>query len=96
MRLIKKHELDETVLTEVLGWKWIAFVGVPVKGTDGYPEKQRVRQLFSPKQLKSKQWIKILDQNDGRPATGDEPLAYCYCSSAGPAIPPRVFLLIDD
>ena len=67
------------------GYKWMAFTGIPVRGTEGYPRKQRVRMLMSPEQIDArrnnidaaKEW------SDIQPATGNEPLAYAYCSSGG-------------
>ena len=96
MRIIKKHGLDEVILTQVFGWKWMSFEGIPTRSTKGYPEKCRVRELFSPKQLKSKNWQKYFKEREGREADGSEPLSYSYCSSMGPTPPPRLFILVDD
>lgn len=96
MKVIEKHNLTETVLTQVLGWKWMSYIGTPVKGTFGYPAKQRVRQLFSPNQLKTEGWSEFLEQAEGREADMTEPLDYCYCSSNGAAIPPRIMILVDE
>ena len=57
MRVIENHGLDDIVLTQVLGWKWMSFISVPVRGTEGYPNECRVRQLFPPEQLESQEWI---------------------------------------
>lgn len=96
MRIIEKHNLTNTVLTEVLGWKWMSYVGVPVKGTAGYPAKCRVRKLMSPKTLKSHDWVAFLLTHEGREADMTEPLDYSYCSSQGPERPPQIYLLVDD
>jgi len=96
MRLIKKHDLDELVLTRVLGWKWMSWIDIPERGTPGYPRKMRVRQLLSPKQLKDPKWIRLLEERDARDADGTEPFSYAYGSSAGPAQPPRIMLLVDE
>jgi len=96
VKAITKHDFTERICEEMLGWKWMSFVGTPVRGTDGYPAKCRVRQFLSPKSLKSAGWQEYLAENDGREATGDEPLAYCYCSSCGPECPPRIILLIEE
>jgi len=96
MKVIEKHNLTETVLTQILGWKWMSYIGTPVKGTPGYPAKQRVRQLFSPNQLRTAGWSEVFEQAEGREADMTEPLDYCYCSSAGPAIPPRIMILVDE
>lgn len=96
LKPIQDEEIATAIIIKMLGWKWMSFIGIPTRDTEGYPEKRRVRELFSPKQLKSKQWIDYLSQNEGREADGTEPLSYSYCSSAGPAMPPRLFVLIDD
>lgn len=95
MKVIEKHGLDELILTQVLGWKWLSFIGIPTRDTEGYPAECRVRQLFSPKQLKSKEWQEHLAKCEVRDADGTEPLSYRYCSSMGPARPPRLFILVD-
>lgn len=76
-----KHMLDEELAIRLLGWKWMSFIGTPVKSSPAYPNLVRVRQLMSPKQLESKSWINYFNRTEGREATGDEPLAYTYCSS---------------
>lgn len=76
------------------GFRWMSWVGTPIKGTDGYPKKMRVRQLMSPSQLENPTWQKFLKDNDGREADGSEPLSYDYCSSnCSVAMTPD---LIDD
>ena len=92
MRIIEEHGLDEVILQQVLGWRWMSFVGLPTRDTAGYPKVMRVRQLFSPTQLEDADW---LERYDARDADGTEPRAYCYCSSVGPAVPPRLFILVD-
>jgi hypothetical protein len=71
-------ELDEAVAERIFGWRWMAFEGIPVRYAPGYPQKCRVCQFLPPEQVTS----------DMEPATGDEPLAYRYCSSAGVEVPP--------
>ena len=94
---ILKHDLDEELAIRLLGWKWMSFVSIPVKGTPGYPAQCRVRQLMSAKQLKMKEWQRALDETEGREATGDEPLAYTYCSSGrSDATVPRFTILVDE
>ena len=95
MRIIK-HDLNEELAILLLGWEWISFIGIPVRGTAGYPMKCRVRQLFSANQLKSDRWREFLRENDGAEATGTEPLAYGYCSSGGNCEPlPRFTILVE-
>lgn len=96
MKLIEKHDLHEEIAIRVLGWKWMSFVGIPTKSAEGYPAKRRVRELFSPKMLKSAEWQKYLAENEGREADMTEPLSYCYCSSQGPVVPPRIYLLVQE
>jgi hypothetical protein len=93
MKVIENHGLDEIILIQVLGWKWISFIGIPIKGTEGYPKECRVRQFFPPSQLKA--WKEHLEKHEGRDADGTEPLSY-YGSSQGPGIPPRLLILVDD
>jgi len=96
MRIIEKHGIDELILTQVLGWKWMSFIAIPVRGTEGYPQEMRVRELFSPERLESRDWQKHLANCEGREADGTEPLSYRYCSSVGPESPPRLFILVDE
>lgn len=96
MRIISNHKLDDEILTKVLGWKWMAFDGAPTRGAPDYPKERRVRQLLSPKQLKSKEWKAFLEKRNGGDADGTEPLSYAHCSSQGPTIPPRIFILVDE
>lgn len=72
---------NQVYAVEKLGWRWMSWIGTPVKGTLGYSKKQRVRQLLSPKQLEC--WKRFLAQNEGRKADGSEPLSYAHCSSGG-------------
>jgi hypothetical protein len=95
MRLIENHGMTEEICAKLLGWKWLSYIGAPTRNIACYPRKCRVRQFFSPKQLKSKRWNDYLKQNEVQDATGDEPLAFCYCSEGG-SILPRIILLIDD
>lgn len=79
---------------EVLGFRWMAWDdGTPVKCTPGYPQKQRVRQLLSPRQLEDSRWKEFLEKNGGADADGTEPLAYAYCSTVGIDPPPDI---LDD
>lgn len=96
MKLIEQHGMDEEIAIRVLGWKWMSFVGIPTRGEKDYPAKRRVRELFSPKMLKSKQWQEFLEAHEGREADMSEPLSYRYYSSQGPAVPPRIFLLVQE
>ena len=96
MKIIEQHGIDELILTQVLGWKWMSFVGIPVRGTEGYPQEMRVRELFSPKRLESMDWQRYLANREGNEADGTEPLSYRYCSSVGPERPPRLFILVDE
>ena len=93
---IVEHDINEALAVKLLGWKWISFVGTPVKGTKGYPEKMRVRQLMSPSQLKHPQWIDYFNDNDAKDADMTEPLSYAYCSSMGASQPPRFTILVDE
>jgi hypothetical protein len=73
-----------------LGWEWMSFVDTPAKSCPTYPQEQRVRQFMSPAQLCDARWKIYLEQHEGRPADGTEPLAYCYSSGRGLAMPPDV------
>lgn len=90
-----KHRLDEELAIRLLGWKWISFVGIPVRETPSYPKKTRVRQLFSKSQLEGKDWEEFARKYEAKEATGEEPLAYSYCSSQGPAMLPKFTILVD-
>ena len=83
-KIIEQNQLSAAVAEEFFGWRWMSFVGIPTRDHPGYPAKCRVRQFMSPKSLANKRWIAFFDGADGRGATGDEPLAYTYCSAAGP------------
>lgn len=65
------------------GYKWISWLDIPRKGTPGYPEEIRVRQLMSPGQLNSDRWKAYWAKREGRYAVGSEPLSYAYYSSGG-------------
>lgn len=81
----KKAEVNQLIAMKLFGWKWIAFIGCPVRGTEGYPENCKVRQFVSPELLANKKWKAFFESVGGfTDATGEEPLAYCYCSSRGP------------
>lgn len=96
MKVIEDHNLHDQILTQVLGWKWMSYIGKPCRGTEGYPEDCRVRQLMSPRQLESQKWKDYFAGCEGREADGTEPLSYRYCSSVGPAMPPRILILVDE
>ena len=83
MTMWQTTELDWAIAEEFFGWKWLSFIDTPTKSTPGYPKKTRVRRFFSEGLLDSDAWATWLDDHDRAPATGDEPLAYCYCSSHG-------------
>ncbi len=75
----------------------MAFKGVPVKGTPGYPGWTQVRRLFSREELASKEWQKELAERDATEAKGDEPLAYCYCSSQNaPPEVPKFYIFVES
>lgn len=91
----KPIDIDEFIAEKLLGWKWIAYKGIPVRGTPGYPDQCVVRRFASPQLLANEKWAGILDRSGGyTDATGDEPLAYCYCSSQGPELPPMYELAL--
>lgn len=96
MRVIENHGLDELILTRILGWKWISFIGIPAEGTPGYPGECRVRELISPKDLRSKRMQEYLAARDCRDADGNEPLSSRYCSSMGPPRQVRLLILVDE
>jgi len=83
-KIIEQNQLSAAVAEEFFGWRWWSFVGIPTRDHPGYPAKCRVRQFLPPQSLANKRWIAFFDGADGRGATGDEPLAYTYCSAAGP------------
>lgn len=87
MTYIKPSDLDFVIACELFGWKWMAYHGIPIKGTAGYPAKCRVRQCFPKESQENTDWQQYLATWEGAPATGEEPLAYAYCSSQGPAMP---------
>jgi len=82
-------DLDRAIAQEFFGWKWVAFWGIPIKGTKNYPKKCMVRQFFPPESLENEDWILHFEKNQARKSDGDEPLSYPYCSSCGPAEVPR-------
>ncbi len=91
------HEMTEELAVRLLGWKWMAFDDIPIKGTPGYPAECRVRQLFSAKQLANAKWRKYLEEHNASDATGEEPLSYTYCSSGcNAARLPRFTILVDE
>lgn len=89
-------QLDHAIAERLFGWRWIAFRGMPTNDHPLYDDPVcrggpgiRVRRFMSPEALKSEQWQQYWAEHEGAPATGDEPLAYCYCSSCGPAMVPH-------
>lgn len=92
---ILKHDMHEELAIRLLGWKWVSFVGIPVRGTDGYPTPCRVRQLFSKEQIERETFKTWLRDNQGANASGLEPLSYAYCSSSGPTPLPKFTILVS-
>lgn len=76
-------EWHDHVYAIALGYRWVAWDGIPSKRAPDYPRVQRCRQLLSPAQLASPRWQAFLKKNGGADAVGTEPLAYAYCSSGG-------------
>jgi hypothetical protein len=72
------RELDERVAIELFGWKWLAYLSVPARGTPGYPKKCRVRSLSSPEKVADERWQRYWAREgvDVADATGDEPHEY--------------------
>jgi hypothetical protein len=84
-------EQNHQVAEALFGWKWMSWFGIPTHGTPGYPAKCRVREFMSPKVMASKRWLEHFAAFDGAEATGDEALAYSYCSSQGGECVPSYF-----
>lgn len=78
---------DEEWVYGLLGWKWYAYQGVPVRSAPDYPKEQSVRVFVSPEYATS--WRDFIEQKC-TVATGNEPLAYMYCSSSGAPDPPEL------
>lgn len=81
------RKLDELIAIHLFNWKWMAWVGTPVRSTPGYPKHCRVRQFMPPETYNSHRWRETFAAKEGREATGDEPLSYRYCSSMSLTIP---------
>jgi hypothetical protein len=96
MPKIIKHKLNEELAIKLLGWKWIAFDGIPIRTAPGYPDQCRVRELFSPEEQASKGWQDFFAEHNASDATGDEPLSYAYCSSSGPGRVPQFLIIALD
>ena len=79
---------NEIIAEKLFGWKWIAFIDIPTRDTDGYPKECYVRQFFSKKTLSDETWQGLFLENKARDAKGTEPLSYRYCSSVGPECVP--------
>lgn len=92
------HNCDEEFAVKFLGWKWMSFMTIPIASHPEYGTGKniRCRRLFSPGELKSKGWQEVFAAKDGREATGEEPLAYAYCSSNGPAMVPVFHLFVEE
>lgn len=82
MRPIFPEWYNEIYAIERHGYRWMSFIGIPVRRTPDYPNEQRVRQLLSAEQLEHPRWKEFLEKHEGREADGTEPLSYDYCSSA--------------
>lgn len=95
VKMWQTTDVDYAIAEEFFGWKWLSFLGTPMRDHPDYVtsrngnEHIRVRQFFSPEALKSKRWKEYFVAHDAKPATGEEPLSYAYCSSAGPAMVPH-------
>ena len=83
------QEINERIATELFGWRWVSWVGIPTKGTPHYPAPCRVRQFISPGHITPVAWQQRVDEAGGRDADGTEPLSYRYCSSLGPEMVPE-------
>ncbi len=81
-------DLDEQVARLVFRWKWMSWLGMPAKGTPGYPTECRIQAFVSPETLAAPRWLAFLADRELQVASGDEPLHYWYCSSRGPEYPP--------
>lgn len=81
--------MDEAVAEELFGWKWLAFTCRPTRSHPEYPKEMRVRRFYPPVESLGKQWAAYFKEHPHEPATGDEPLSYCYCSSNGPHMVPH-------
>ena len=91
-----EHDKNQELAVLFLGYKWIAFNGKPVKSHPDYPKDMRVRRLFSPEQLDEPRWADWLKERNAEPATGEEPLSYCYCSSQGFPHVPNFVVMVQD
>lgn len=73
------RDLNVKVAEVVLGWKWVSYLGYPMgysdRATPGGEPKVRVRTCLPATMLADGFWIEFLEQREGGPATGDEPLA---------------------
>ena len=78
---------NEALAVEFMGWKWLAYVGTPVRSHPGYPQKCRIRQLHSPSMMADERWKEFFKRTEVSDADGTEPLHYSYCSSGGCSFP---------
>lgn len=74
------------------GFRWLSFLGRPCCGHPQYEQcraglRIRVRQFFSPQQLRNVEWILWLVRHRAAPAQGTEPLASVYDSSGSRVAP---------
>lgn len=88
------NDIRITVACQIVGWKWVSYLGLPMTSHPQYREARkgkqfeiRIRRLLSPFQVADRDWQKHLTDNDVRDSDGTEPLDYCYCSSGGYAWP---------
>lgn len=81
-------KLDYAVAEDLFGWEWLAYRSRPTRNhPDYYTENATnvlVRRFFPPLRSLDSIWAVWRENKQPVPAKGDEPLAYCYESSAGP------------
>ena len=84
MTTLDKNSPEDLIIAEKLfGWRWMSFASTPVREDSRYPKECRVRQFFSPAVASQERWVNYFATHRGRPAKGDEALAYCYSSRGG-------------
>jgi hypothetical protein len=97
-------EQVERIAIHCFGWKWMAWPGRPIKSHPEYAtgSKIMVRTFLSPEQQQRLEtepnWVDFWERTGhvAVEATGDEPLAYCYCSSRGYSWPEFTDLDVRD